>query len=518
MKQVKRAAIYFVLLLIVAAFVTPFFSSIPVAHADTGFEPYNYKTNGAKLIGNDYNFNVGDEDDFTPFDEEFSQRQAGKSWSPATKTISTELLGEIIEHEYIEDELLLFDAPMALDLTGKSIYFWVYFDEYSFKEHYFYLRVSETDYLQWTINTASMESLFKKTDASEIDIAVYGTGEDGEGIPLGWNMVELPISAATRVGTVGVDSDTFDAFGVGQSEDPIFENAVLIYDVYLNDSTSLIIKNHASQGMVLYKVSPLNIKEHRKYYAGEIFDRVPTFNQLFNTGAGAERGYFWIGKVDFSQFDTFAEYEDLFKITFSEPDGGKTVSSLGGSGVNSLKPGGYVVSYLIYPNNSSAGDGISQEDEILFYWFNFNVGNYGQGIWFIDSSLPAILGETYTIRYKIHDAFYEEQFMNEVGVAFQDDGVLELVEHNKAQNTITVKVVGTGTTSIKLILTSGRLSPTYTAYDKIENNSFVINATAPQEESNTIEILLWVSLSIVVAIGIGFGIKAIIDARKIEVK
>lgn len=538
MRRTSKILTVMLSLLFFALSLSPIFVKI-------GFDSAHAYTSSSTLIGGNFDFDSAGvaSDAFTPFDFDADSRMAGRSWSPAKSAYTS---GSVSTFFY-EKQRVNFASSIDLDGTN-SICFWVYFNGIATRNHIFYL-FSGDEFLSWEIDADKMVDYFARKNPSALDITVYvpAAYQTGDSdilktyIPYGWNKIELAIKDGVPSSGAILPSaaNTFDGFGVEQklfrpeeSGETVLgleetgEAEVLVFDVTAGTSTSGISKIvlHGAQDNVLFNFYGRNstISLSHDYYAGEYFEDIPTFANFFGVTSLSplsKTGYMWVGKTDFASFTSKTDYEKLFDVVILDPNNETTLYKLGAGGPV-LSNGVYFISFVFNPNAMTSGT--SRTDAISLKTYELKVASYGQGIWFIDSSINANVGETRVIRYKIHDAFYESAFSNEVGVSFGKEGVLELVEHDKNKKTITVKVVGEGSSSIILTLTSGRLEYRSNgaggSVASLTNDSFVVTATTEVAKDNrTMKILLWVSLGLICGGGLAYGIYALVKSRKIEV-
>lgn len=506
-------------------------------------KPTKAYTSETILIGGDFDFDSADIDfdSFTPFDSDEDARMMGNSWAPVKSPYNSGTVSTF----FYEKQRVDFDST---DLDGtKSISFWVYFDGIATRNHIFYLFSGE-NYISWTIDADKMVEYFARKTPSALDITVYvpkSSQTDSDVIkthvPYGWNKIELAIKdGVPSSGAINPSvTNGFDGFGFEQELyrpeesgetvlgfEAVGETEVLIYNLSAGVATSGINKIvlHGAQDNVIFNYYGKNstISFSHDYYAGEYFEDIPTFAKFFGVTSSSplsKTGYMWVGKTDFSKYSAKVDYEKLFDVVILDPSNESVLYKLG-SGGPVLTQGIYFISFVFNPN--ALVSGTSRVDSITLNSYEIRVSSYGQGIWFIDNNIDANVGETRVIRYKIHDAFYENNFSNEVSVSFEKEGVLELVEHDKNKKTITVKVVGEGTSAIILTLTSGRLEYRSNglggSVSALTNDSFKIVATTEVvQDNNTMKILLWVSLGLICGSGLAYGIYTLVKSRKIEV-
>ncbi len=466
------------------------------------------------LFDGTYNFSSASKtsESFTPFDFTNSARMTGSSWKLATaEKIYTD--GADVEHAYnYADDFLTFDAAQNISGDGKSLFIWMYFGKSTAPKHEISLLVDETNYIKWTLNQTVIQGLLQKTGGSTPTISSYDAEvyhdtsiSDYSDVPFGWNLIELPFSLASATGTASnTEATTFASIKIVQSAVCAYEDNMLVYSAYVDFTTSGVntYTNAEEQDNVIFNIGKISApSDGTSYYAGEDFN-LPSFNDIFGP-----TNYLWVGKTDYSTFSDILQYENYFMIKMV--NGTDTQDFDLGEGTK-LSAGIYNVYTCITPQENGG-------EAVLLENFYFECKSYGQGIWFIETALSGKIGETYTINYKIDNAFKEASFNNEVVVGFGTEGVLELVEHNKSASYIKVKVLKEGSTSIVLTLTSDRLSQR-SNLEELVNSSFVVTCTPEVEENKTTKILLWVTLGIIVSGGIAFGIYSLVKSKKIEVK
>ena len=81
-----------------------------------------------------------------------------------------------------------------------------------------------------------------------------------------------------------------------------------------------------------------------------------------------------------------------------------------------------------------------------------------------------------------------------------------------------VETLKTGTAGIKITVTDDRLIGTDFEETGIINNEFEIEVVKQPKNTNTTKVMLWIAFGLLLAGLIYLAVKAIIDARKIEVK
>ena len=513
---------------IMTASVLP--TNFRIAHADNTI---------VDLVPANYNFSdEGSMDSFTPFDFENAKRMDGKSWKPTfTETSETKY-----QKQYIS-----FNEAVSFKLSD-SIYFWIYFSAPAARPITFYLSNNdESNFIKWEFSADDISGTFQKTEgnASNYDRSVYLDNATGTVafIPYGWNLVELKLSKNTELSGINQNNLSsgveFIKFGFEQKmleEDETFgEGEILFYNIYKDKSSNideaLRVIEEQPNCVIKYKNIELSSKS---YYAGEYYDEIPKFQDffLYDKASSTYKGYLWIGKHNYlakangdeitaNDVNYYQKYFDVEIFNLENND--KNISCDFGDGGITLSKGEYKLSVKFYPNYGITNDEqkISKSNLINLNSENyqsFKVSSYGSGIWFIGSSLKAVIGEEYEINYQIHSAFFEENFSNEVDVVIEDTSVIELVEHKKAERKIIVKCVGEGTSSIKLTLTSLRLVDR-TNISELTNENYTVTATKPDDDPNkTTKIILWTSLGVVGGGSLIYLVYAFIKSRKIEVK
>ena len=486
------------------------------------------------LISPEYDFGEQYEDDFTPFDFDNAKRMDGKSWKPTETLISP---------KYYEKQLLDFEATSFN--SGSSIYFWIYFSSVAVRPITFYLAADDSHYIKWALTSQNVSSTFTKTaqNASYFDKAVYVDNiyQGNEAfIPYGWNLVELKLVSGTFVGLnqeALAGGYNFSKFGfeqgLNEDDETVGEGEILFYNIYKDNSSSAskILLDQQSNCIIKYNTFQ---RSSKSYYEGEYFDEIPSFQNFFmyDKPSDSYKGYLWIGKRNYLvksdgsyiKANDISYYSRYFDVELYNITNGKSDSYDFGDSDIKISKGEFRMMVKFFPNYgiTEASEKVSKSDTLNLVQENYEsivVSSYGVGIWFVGSSLNAIVGEQYEINYQIHDAFFkEENFSNEVGVEIEDTSVLELVEHKQAEKKIIVKCVGKGSTSIKLTLTSHRLTDR-AGIKELTNSNFVVEATEETKDKNaTTRIILYVSLGVVGGGSLIYLVYVFIKSRKIDVR
>lgn len=435
-------------------------------------------------------------DDFTPFNTTTElSRLSGNSYTPnTTGTGSGKHIDSIIT---VDGNVQTYESQTALDSQELALEMWINFDmKTNIVPRALTIQISSGDAnkLVWTLDVNTIKSLTKKTKASSSDKSLFGTTEN---VPIGWVKLTLPFKNATETGSIIDDKKfTFNKFKITQTGEDNTEQKLGFYDIKIIKlaSTSTVISSEIQDySYVITKQNAKVSNEEDKYYIGETFPQFMSASEVYSVC--------WVGRINYLENDN---YDKLKIMTDNGIGNSSSVYYSYGASDFILESASYTISYGLMYDNKFAG----------FLTDKIYVQNYGKGVWIESDTTKIEIGKTQKLYFKIHDAFRDAN----ITFTSSDENVLKIKEVNVLNKYIIVETVSIGDATINILVVDDRLAGTEFEETGLTNGDFKVEVVKEQKKANTTVIMLWVGLGILVAGLIYLAVKAIMDARKVEVK
>lgn len=441
-----------------------------------------------------YGISQAEVDNFAPVLEQTASMMSGKSYKP-------ELVGEegtkrIDKNLSIAHSVLGVDAS-EINIVGMGLSFWMFIDlKPNQVTKGLTIELSDADgsnSIKWVIAGDEFRALVTRESLSEFDTKIFGSVISNT--PVGWVKVTLPVTTGIVTGElVSGGAFTFTNLKLTQSDTVGSNIEISFYDISListtvTDNTSEILPYSA----VSIKASAKVKSGDEKYYKGEKFPKFMSKKEVFNCC--------YVGRTNYLDASQDAKLRVL------------TDSSIGtnskqyfayGAGDFTLNASQYTVAYGIYYGNNFVG---LLSDVVM-------VSSYGKGVWLEPLSSKLTIGKEQKIYFDVHEAFSGAT----IKFASTDESLLKINEVNLVSGYIVVEPLKKGNVGITITLTDDRLEGTEYETTGLINDEFSVEIVKETKKTNTTQILLWIALGM---LGVGLvvvAIKAIIDARKIEVR
>ena len=293
-------------------------------------------------------------------------------------------------------------------------------------------------------------------------------------------------------------------FNAYQTKDVLIQAELYELDLYLQIAlinkikkvSDKIIKNQLQK----FKVESLiertirkNRLENQKFYKGEMFPQLLKKNEVFNAC--------WIGDINY--FD--GSHENDFVVVADSGLGASSKSEFAyGSSTFSLNSSNYTISYGVRYNGKVVG----------LLSDNISVSDYGTGVWIDTNKDDITVGSTKKIFYTVHEAF------SNASIKFEstNEEVLVIKEINFDNKYLVVETLKKGTAGIKITVTDDRLIGTSYEETGLVNTDFEIDVVKAEKNVNTTKVMLWIAFGLLMVGLVYLAVKAIIDARKIDIK
>ena len=405
--------------------------------------------------------------------------------------------------EYVDDELDLTNIFAETNIYGTTLSnmymsVWVYFGSSLLKD----LTIGFTNddasvSIKWTISADALETLLARTPTDEEYLFF------GENIPYGWNCLYLPFSNAVKIGEITaniVGEENVTLFNltkmiVKQDESKIANCPLKIYDVkFIEGSLSEIscpIKNKAVY--ISFKSDAFAELMSTDIYTNEYIS-FPTAKEVFSACY-----------IDDENYLESSDLTNKFKLRVDIGSGEPILYEFGSGNFKvrtnsiTLKPS------VLKPNTDNTYLDVK--------YYVFKASDYGSGVWFLDKNISASVGEIVNIKYTIHKAFADA----DINFESANSEVLEIVDIDRVNQVVKIKALKKGTANIVVTVNDARLEDTDFAESGLTNN-VTINVKQQEKTTNGMYIFFIICLCLIVAVGGYFGIKSIIQSRKMEVK
>lgn len=434
--------------------------------------------------------------DFTPMLDSAIVRLEGASYAPALK--GSEGNKHIDSTINIESNISAVDAS-SIDVSKIALEFWVNIDmKPNLVTRGLTISLSddaETNKVVWTITIDELRTLFIRDELSEYDAKIFGSVVSNA--PIGWVKLTLPVVTGIVSGSlVSSGKFTFENLSIAQTAETASDQEMLFYNIKLvsidasqTENTSYISSYSAIKIMQTAKV----LDEDADYYIGERFPQFLSRRDFFHCC--------WIGKTNYLDGNN----DSSLRILTDSGIGSSSKDYYAyGSSSFVIRSSQYTISYGLDYNGRFVG----LLTETLL------ASNYGKGVW-LDSTIEDIeVGKEIKIYFNVHNAFANAT----IKFTSTDEKVLEILEVNTINKYVVVKALKKGTAGISISVVDDRLQGTDYEDTGIINEDFEVDVVNPRKEVNTTEIMLWIAFGLMCIGLVYLAIKAIIDAKKIEIK
>lgn len=444
-----------------------------------------------------YNIPQACVDDYTPFDITKSTRFIGNSYTP---TLVGEESRKHINAEFnVSADVSSFDAS-DIKASTTALEIWVSFDRLATAiTRGFSITITDdadTNSIVWNISVDELRTLITRDEESisDSDKAIFGA--IGSNIPVGWVKFVLPVVSGTVTGElVSAGKLNITKCKIVQDDGVGADQPLSFYGIRLvkiDETNTAKTSEIASYSAIAIKPSA-KVSNKEKYYIGELYPKFMNVNDVFSAC--------WIGRVNYL---TGTNLNSLKVETDTGIGETPTTYYSYGAGDFLIKHTSYTLSYgLMYQNRfvRLLSDSISAQD-------------YGKGVWLENDNKGLEIGATKKIYYTVHEAF------SGAVVSFESTNkeVLKIVEVNEMNKFVVVEALKKGDAGIKITVTHDRLEGTEYETTGLINEDFEIEVVKPQKKANTTVIILWIGLGTILAVGLYFAIKSIIESRKIEIR
>lgn len=429
----------------------------------------------------------------TPFNANTFTKLAGNSYKPT-------LIGDT-NQKYINSTIKI-NGFSELDASGVdpsklSLEFYVDFDK---KPNLINRGLSiefsdETgaNILLWDLSLEDIKALTTRTTLSTFDKKIFGTAVTNT--PVGWVKVSLPIATATVTGEV-ITGGKFNYTKLKLSQmSGLIDQSLKFYDMKLVENVVTKTENTSDildYANVYTKPNLTVVPTDTKYYINEYFPKFMTTSEFFVACR--------VGNVDYLDGN---HSENLVIQT----DNGLGTTKTFAYGSNS---------FVIESPNYRIDYGFKHDGKFVSVLNgSFSASDYGKGVWLETIDEDMVIGEVRKVKYTVHEAFSGAS----IGFASSNSDVLKIKEVNQINKYIIVEAVSNGNAQVVITINDDRLNNN-SKYEEtgLENSELEIKVVKPKAKTNTTVVMLWVAFGLLSAGLVYVAIKAIIDARRIEIK
>lgn len=433
---------------------------------------------------------------FTPFNQHTSERLIGASFKP--ELVGSEDKKHIETSFNVDNGVLSFDAS-TIDLTKTYLEVWVNFDsKLNLITRGIKIELSDSENLNgiyWLINIDELQTLLTREELNQYDEKIYGSTISNT--PIGWVKLKLPITSGITTGElIKNDKYNFTKCSFSQTNETGSAQPLSLYGMKListNTTQTERTSEILSYSNIAIKQSAKVLHTNDKFYIGEAFPKFMSINDVFVSC--------WVGETNYLSNQNVAN----LKVRTDSGIGSNSQNyySFGASDFI-IRASAYSVSYGFLLDNRFVG----------ILTDRFTASNYGKGVW-IDSEEENIeIGKTKKIYFSVHEAF------SYASISFEssNEEVLTIKEVNYEHKYLVVEALKKGTAEIKISITDDRLIGTEFEETGIINNDYEIEVVKVKKNTNTTKVMLWIALGLFIVGLIYLAIKAILDARKIDIK
>lgn len=443
---------------------------------------------------NNYGISQSEVDNFAPVLEQTGLMMSGKSYKP--EIVGDEGKKRIDKNLSIAHAVSSVDAS-DINLANMGLEFWMFIDlkpnQVTKGLTIELTDVDGTNAIKWAFNGEEFRALVTRESLSEFDAKIFGSIVSNT--PIGWVKVTLPVATGLQTGElISGERFTFTNLKLNQSDSVGSDVEISFYNISLTTTT---LSDNTSE---ILPYSTISIKASAKvkagdgkYYKGEKFPKFMSKKEVFNCC--------YVGRINYLDASQDAK---LRVLTDSSIGSNSKQYFAYGAGDFALNASQYTVAYGIYYGNNFVG---LLSDVVM-------VSSYGKGVWLEPLSSKLTIGKEQKIYFDVHEAF------SGATIKFEstDESLLKIKEVNLASNYIVVEPLKKGDVGITITVTDDRLEGTDYETTGLINDEFSVEIVKATKKASTTQILLWIALGM---IGVGLivvAIKAIIDARKIEVR
>lgn len=463
-----------------------------------------------------YGVTAGQVSTFTPQQSAVTgARMSGVSLVPKLQTGADENKNYYGDSITVSSSFSASEFAKVDDPTKLALCFWMYTGEAFSKG----LKVELTDAsgankIVWDISKTKLDELLGENRTySALDLKVY---KQESKVPYGWTKLVLPLSSTA--GTITGDLFTRDSennitgfnaistLKISQQNLDVGLPApkLYFYDICLALSPKTIVGVTERQDVA--QISYKSVYDFLKgdFYKGEALPKLPEVYEVFDYAYIGDLNYFAeIAKPS-------ARITDYFLVQLSQNGSASNTQNLafGATGVV-LTANTYTLIYAIKLQDSYGSIiALSSSD--------FDVSSYGNGAWFTTSSASLSVDGTQKISYRVHSAFVTAGY--ELEITSTAPEIVEIVEWNRAENYIVIKAKKSGEANLSIKILSSRLTGGENEDGLTDNTFKVMVAASPTETKGSTQVFLWVTLGVIAATALGFGIYGIIKAKKAPIK
>lgn len=431
-------------------------------------------------------------DDFTPYNENNYQRMSGKSLAP--KVDGEEGNKKINKSINLSSIFSTIDVPDN-DTTDFVFNTWMFFDEKLINITKGISFVLSDDMgenkIKFELGGEALQALLTRTSLTGYDDLIFSSVTNAK---VGWCYLSIPFTSGVITGDIATGNKfNLTKLTITQEENHPAVLPISFYDISLSvDNTITETKVKIQEYANIKLREAVVVEDGKHYYMGEYFDDVLTGSEVFIAC--------YIGR------ENYLNQANISKLV-AEADPGlgrdKIVEFNYGSNGFKMVHASYDLRYCIKYNGNNYS---LLADKLI-------VSSYGKGVWLKPITGDLVMGKEYKLFYEVHEAFSGDL----ITFTSSDEEVLKIVDVNKLERYIIVKAEKKGDATIKIVLTDDRLIDTSNE-EGLVNEDFSISVVKETKNVNTTKVLLWITLGLFIAGLIYLAVRAIISARKVEVK
>lgn len=394
---------------------------------------------------------------YTPFNQVDKVYMDGWSFKPAKNSY-----GEINStYTSIDNEVI--------DVTGKSLFLWIYFAPGIFHEKLKITLGSSSGNIEFVVTSYELNAILMKEDVD---------WEDG----YSWNLLEFPIS---KTGSYDITSITFNTFSTTQ-EEGLNISEMNIYSVYIDNSEANYINAKVKQKFLDWEVIYPSQTQIEKLYLGSSIKPAITMSQNVS--------YAFYGK-----YNLLTENTASWRVGVRYNGGEAKYYNLGES-ITFDKEGAYIVYYEC----SFAGKKHVAQPTVI------NIEKF-IAIYFENPSYTKLeVGKSYLINFIVNDGLtkttditlnFNSAYINAEVV---EDGVIKVTVKKKGNTTLRANVSG---------IYVGSLDPV-----DFEAKTTLQLVGQAEDNFHVFKLYSFIFLGCVVVAIIVFLVISFVKSRKIDVK
>ena len=423
---------------------------------------------------NVYGGKVSEVSTFTPFDNENKIRMAGNSIVPEYDE----------NYAFVSAKYNLLNNGGLSDSNLIALGMWIYFSDVYVHDLTISLYVTECDYMSVTISKNDMVNLCKKT--GQITEQAFA-----------WNYLEIPLLSFVKYGQV--------------TENNLYKNFKYVKISYTSNE---ILQNYKYSNFRFYGMSLLSssiknitISEKQDYttyafnfWSDEIVDSIILGDKVKTFALSDAVEYAWVGEINLMSMKNIVSWQ----IVVEKPNGEINYYNFGDE-ITFDQAGSYTLAYRASSTNSlyefSLYDYIEinvRDNNLIYFNFsNYKIENGKQLV------LPLRLDSTLDIN-QVEDVIIE----------IEDDRIVEVEQLENF--TFRVNSLKTGKTKVTIKLMAKR----HNSNEVIEYMTSVNLEVQGTESNNNLSVMIFIytTLGIIGAFAIAFGVKAIVDSRRNDVR